>query len=466
MQNIYSEKISYYEQLLSKTQDNFEKIKIWHEYRNYFSYINPSLSLEIVERGCEFAKTINEEEYFNMLFSKSNSLTQLERFKESYELLIHCFSYFQKNNNSKMLAKILGGISNIFTYLELYPQSIFLLNKILGKYTTEEDKHIRYVISINLIQLYLNKFEDIPYNIEDLDALLASAETNAIKSPHPYLILNITKARLLANKKADYQSAIDIFNETIIKGEEQKVDILVRDAKYFLALCYKNIGDYKNMERVFLNVIQINNKVKSTNHNSDIFFELYNYYSKHNEPKKALEAYEKHQIYSKDRESEKNALSSKINLFGYSSDIDINNALFYSIFTQSNIDSDNTIIITDIYGKNHLIRLQDIIFAEKNIDILKIHLALDYPINTKLNFKDLIEKINSFPSIKKLFFEIQQRSHIVNLFWLNKFDTDKKTVILNAIDKSFEFNISKRQYPIFKKYLIDFNIINNSQLYE
>lgn len=463
MINKDSDKTYFYEQLIKSTQDKFEQIKIWHEYRNYFSYINPSLSLEIIERGCEFAKTVNEEEYYNMLFSKSNSLTQLERFKESYDLLINCLNFYVSTSNKSMIIKILGGISNIFIHLELFPQAIYIIDNLIKKYLNSDDEKTLFISKANLIQIYIEKMEYFPYKIEEIDNLLTSKEINTLKLAHPYIILSISKGKLFL-KKNEYEKAIQLFQLLLSDSKYNAVNVLTRDIKFFLALTYKKIRDFKNMEKLFTYILSINKQLKSKNHNCQIYLELYEYYSNQNDHKKALESYENYLIYKKDLDVQKEEMNSKLNLFGYSDNIRLDNSLFYNFLNTRDLETECTIIIEDLNRKKHLINIQDIIYAEKNIDILKIELAVEKTIYSKINLKDLHQKINSFNSLKVLFFEIQQRSLLVNLFWLNNFDTDEKTLSLIAIDKSFFFKISKRQYPFLKKHLTEYNIIKTKQI--
>jgi hypothetical protein len=76
-----------------------------------------------------------------------------------------------------------------------------------------------------------------------------------------------------------------------------------------------------------------------------------------------------------------------------------------------------------------------------------------------MSFKEFLDKINLNTKFNNLFFETQQRSTIVNLFWFNKMNTIDKKIILKGVNQDFELNVSKRQYPLLKKHLLTFNII-------
>jgi hypothetical protein len=188
------------------------------------------------------------------------------------------------------------------------------------------------------------------------------------------------------------------------------------------------------------------------------YLELYQYYTEIRDDKKALECFENYQLFKSKEDKLKLEIKDKIQKIGFSGELDLNNELFYKISEDYNLET-NGFYIRDLKGNHHLVSFQDILFAEKQIDILKIYFSIDKPIYTKMSFKEFLDKINLNTKFNNLFFETQQRSTIVNLFWFNKMNTIDKKIILKGVNQDFELNVSKRQYPLLKKHLLSFNII-------
>jgi tetratricopeptide (TPR) repeat protein len=457
MQKKHLDQINKFERLLKEVDKQEELLKIYHEYRNFVSLINPKRSLEIAEKGCIYAKTISEKEYMQMLFSKSNSLTLLQRYNESYEILISCLKYYKEEGSRIMIIKTLGAISNILSFLELFPQAIYILNTILYKLINPEEKALKFITKLNLIQIYIQESQNIPFSIEELEELLEYEEVQKLSNAHPNVILNLSKGILYFHNEA-FSNAIDILEGTLSYCNDQKIEFLVNNIQYYLGITYKKIKEFKKMEHCFKNIIHYSNKINNSNLMPKAYLELYQYYTEIRDDKKALECFENYQLFKSKEDKLKLEIKDKIQKIGFSGELDLNNELFYKISEDYNLET-NGFYIRDLKGNHHLVSFQDILFAEKQIDILKIYFSIDKPIYTKMSFKEFLDKINLNTKFNNLFFEIQQRSTIVNLFWFNKMNTIDKKIILKGVNQDFELNVSKRQYPLLKKHLLTFNII-------
>jgi hypothetical protein len=457
MQKKHLDQINKFERLLKEVDKQEELLKTYHEYRNFVSLINPKLSLEIAEKGCNYAKTISEKEYMHMLFSKSNSLTLLQRYNESYEILISCLKYFKEEENRTLIIKTLGAISNILIFLELFPQAIYILNTILYKLINPEEKALKFITKLNLIQIYIQESQNIPFSIEELEELFEYEEVQKLSNVHPNVILNLSKGILYFHNEA-FSNAIHILEGTLSYCNDQKIEFLVNNIQYYLGITYKKIKEFKKMEHCFKNIIHYSNKINNSNLMPQAYLELYQYYTEIRDDKKALECFENYQLFKSKEDKLKLEIKDKIQKIGFSGELDLNNELFYKISEDYNLET-NGFYIRDLKGNHHLVSFQDILFAEKQIDILKIYFSIDKPIYTKMSFKEFLDKINLNTKFNNLFFETQQRSTIVNLFWFNKMNTIDKKIILKGVNQDFELNVSKRQYPLLKKHLLSFNII-------
>jgi tetratricopeptide (TPR) repeat protein len=451
------EKINFFESSLENETDSAKKIRLWHDYRNYFSYINPSFSLEIIVRGCEFAKSVSEEDYFNMLFSKSNSLFLLERYEEAFKILSNCLKFYIKINDNLLIVKVLGAISNIYMRLELLPQAIYIYNYILDNYSKIENKEILIAVKANLIQIYFNNFEKSPFKLKEIDELLESFELKKLTQCQAFLIISLTKSRFFS-QNGEYEKSIFEINKVIKSAEEIESNIILNDAYYDLGILYKLMNRLDDMESAFLKSLYYSEKIGSQNFYIIIYSELHIYYSSKNLYKKALDALEKKNLYIAKYEEFRNKISSKSKLLGFSQLLKVDNELLNSLYNNINLEVKFDIYITDLKGNENVIKVQDIMYAQKKQDILKVQLAIGKPIYSNMNFKSFVSKIQSFEFYQKLFFETNVRSQIVNLFWMSKLDLTNKTISLKTIEDEFEIQISKRQFPILKKHILQFNV--------
>lgn len=451
------DKVNFFESSLEKETDNAKKIRLWHDYRNYFSQIDPKLSLEIAERGYLFAKTINEREAMIMLFSKSNSLARLEKYEEAFQLLTNCLRYFVENKDRGLIIRVLGGLSNIYIFLEMYTHAKYILNLILTQYITEEDREFEFICKANLMLLYVNEKQDVPFSIEEIDEMLTSYEVKKLANSLAYLSISQLKARALLNRK-EFELAFEQIITNIEKSESINAHNILIDAYFDLGRIYREKGEFEKMEESFEKAISLSQNLNSIIYLIDIYDMLYQYYSEKKGFKKALEALENYNYYTKQLEEKRISVSQKSELLNHYSSLNWDKEIFDSLFINSNLDVKISFFLKDIKNNIHVVRIQDIVYAQKNIDILKVQLAIGKPIYSHINFKDFVEKIESYEFFDKLFFETNMRSQIVNLYWMTKMDLPNKIMYLRALENEYSINVSKRQYALLKKHLLKFNL--------
>lgn len=451
------EKIKFFETSIENENDVSKKIRLWHDYRNYFSQIEPQLSLEIAERGYEYAVTVSETEAMSMLFSKSNSLTRLEKYEEAFKLLTNCLSFFVEKNDRSMIMRVLGGLSNIYIFLNMYPHAKYIINLILTNYITENDKEFAFVCKANLMLLYVNEQGILPFTIEEIDEMLKSYEEKKLNNTLAYLSINQMKARVLYNEKK-YDLALEQIYWTIEQSEALNAQNILIDAYYDLGRICKQKNENEKMETSFLKAIQISHNLHSIIYLEDIYQILHKYYSNNKMFKKALEALENFNYYSKQLDEKRNVIVQKSEVLSSFSSLNWDKEILSSLFNNSNMDVKMSFFIKDIKNNIHVIRIQDIVYAQKNVDILKVQLAIGKPIYSHMNFKDFVENIQTYEFFDKLFFETNMRSQIINLFWMNKMDLPNKIIYLRALENEYEIKVSKRQYALIKKHLLKFNL--------
>lgn len=451
------EKIKFFESSLEKETNSAKKLRLWHDYRNYFALISPQFALEIAEKGCEYAIQVGLEEYMAMLFTKSNSLTQLERYEESFTLLSKCLTFYLDCNDNEMIVKILGAISNIFIRLELVSQAIYLLSYILENYAFVNNRELILVAKANLIQIYFSEFEKNPFCIEEIDEILDAYEIKEQTSSHAFLIISLSKS-LFYEQKGDYEKTIQEIKKVIHSADKIGSNCILIDSYYTLGRVYKKINKKVEMERAYSTAIFYSDQIGLKKVYINIYEDLYEYYSSKGLYKKALESLEKFNQYTINYDEIRRRVSSISKQIGFSLEFNIDKEVLTSLNQNLDFEHKIHIIINDLKGIEHTLNINDIIFAQKRIDILKIQVAIGKPIYSKMSFKDFVNKIESYNSFYKLFFETNVRNQLVNLFWLSKMDMVKKVIYLKSIDNLFEINISKRQYPLLKKRLLQYNL--------
>jgi tetratricopeptide (TPR) repeat protein len=457
------DKIAFYEKQIQECSEPSEILKLYRDYRNYVAFFNPRLSLEIATRGLDYAKSYGSEtEIYELLFTQANSLLLIEKYDVALDQYLSCFHYFSKTDNRIMVIKVLGSISNLFFSLELYHQSIYIINLLLNNYINPGDEELKYLFMMNLTHVYNYLHHKSIYDLVTYNEILLYLEGVNKMETQMYVKTLVLKAIFYKNNNM-FDDAISLFKEIIIKNEKLDSAVLLKEVYYDLGQTYKVLGNETEMKACFKKSIEYAEKSNIKSLNQNVFHELYQYYSSKNNYKKALEYLEKYNTMTVQFEESKSRVNSKIQTLGYNTDIIFNSDWVKSLSHEVNINDQHNLYITDINDKIQKVNINDIVFIKKDKEILKIEIVLGKTIYSKMSFKDCIEKLKEIPSVN-LFFETNLRNQIVNLFWMVDVDLPNKTIHLKAIDKSYLVQISKRQYALFKKFLQEYYHESNNFL--
>jgi tetratricopeptide (TPR) repeat protein len=437
---------------LAKLTEDEDIFNYTIEYRNYLVSNNPEKALQVVKKVYERYEHQNDNIYrYKLLLCYSSTLIVLEKFKEALEYMLDCISFFTKTNDNKSITIAIGNTASIFFRLEMFSYALYLWKVVLTKYIDPKNKYLVNVTKGNIMMTNLLHFNDIVYSLETIeDIIYYYKQKKDINRSELYLMLSTKHnlARFYALQKNN-SKAIEIMENLIEEYIKEEIIADQINVYYELGILYKKENHEIKMVGAFNKVIQLGESLNQKLLFSNIFYELYEFYKIKDNHKKALQSIEKYHEYKQIEIDLKNSAQQIIKDIGLegpnfdSNTLNIfkNNANLYESFVFCE-DNNDSIIKIDIF---------EILYAIKENNYIKVFMSNSDVFYIKSTFKKFFIQLNNAFHNHTLFFEINSRDTFINLFWISKINFNTKRVFIRPFHNEVSFQVSKRQWQIFKE---------------
>lgn len=447
----YQKKVSDFENQLSSQEISIdEKFEIFAQYRNYLEFIDYQKSIEVMDCAIDLAKKNQKiEPEYRFKFLKSNSLININHLNEGFILLNECLLYFKSTKNNAKIASIFGILSNVFSSLRMYNIATNLINYVINNFINPNEKNKLFHFYNNLMIIY---FSNLKISILD-DLFIKSIlqyyeENNELDTPIYFITrLNLARYYRLSKKNelavTEFLIALDFF-------EKNNFFIFQKDIHFELGLLYKEIGNKTKQLYHLKKSLSISKSNKMFGLLIFIHQEISNYYKNEKKYKYALEHTEKLNVIEHNFNNEKDKCLIYLKESQIIESLNLEKNVLDEFY---NVDYNSARRILYIENfKKEIIKLNvdEIIFVNKSNEYLNITLTNGTSIFSKLSFKDFLEKIQNEIKDHYMFLEINSRSQLVNLLWVQSINYIEKEITLRAIDQIFTLSISKRLVPILK----------------
>jgi tetratricopeptide (TPR) repeat protein len=437
---------------LAKLTEDEDIFNYTIEYRNYLVSNNPEKALQVVKKVYERYEYQNDNIYrYKLLLCYSSTLIVLEKFKEALEYMLDCISFFTKTNDNKSITIAIGNTASIFFRLEMFSYALYLWKVVLTKYIDPKNKYLVNVTKGNIMMTNLLHFNDIVYSLETIeDIIYYYKQKKDINRSELYLMLSTKHnlARFYALQKNN-SKAIEIMENLIEEYIKEEIIADQINVYYELGILYKKENHEIKMVGAFNKVIQLGESLNQKLLFSNIFYELYEFYKIKGNHKKALQSIEKYHEYKQIEIDLKNSAQQIIKDIGLegpnfdSNTLNIfkNNANLYESFVFCE-DNNDSIIKIDIF---------EILYGVKENNYIKVFMSNSDVFYIKSTFKKFFIQLNNAFHNHTLFFEINSRDTFINLFWISKINFNTKRVFIRPFHNEVSFQVSKRQWQIFKE---------------
>lgn len=443
-----------YEKKIKKTTDVFEKIKLYKEYRNAIFLNNPNKASQLIETAYQLAlESKNDKEIFDMLSMKGLTYVQDQKYDQALTCFVEAKNYYLQNNLNKEYCRALGNIGNIFYYLGAYHQAVSLYKELYTKLTDPSDEELKHITLNNLIIMYQNNFEFHENSEVQIQNVIESLEKQGKQKTHLYHISYSNLGNCFRLKK-EYKKALDTTLHAIKMAEENGLTRLVYEFTAQMASIYLEIKEEDKMREYIDKAIAISKSVENAKfENPAIYEQLYFYYKKREDYKKALENLE----YFQKLQSEKT--QSIINIKVAIEKLDLGKDIekqfdFIKDYLKVNFFNMNRVLFEENV-KGHTIKIYvdniiNIVAANKYV---KVTMSDKKSFTIKKSFKEMLETIEQRFKNNHLMFPSSTRKELVNLYWLSKVEKSNKKIYLNVIGEEYKFDVARRQMPVLMNFL-------------
>jgi tetratricopeptide (TPR) repeat protein len=440
-----------------KLNDDEEIIHNSIKHRNHIISSNPENALKLIEELYEKYKNHKELKYkYKVLLNLASTLIVLEKYKEAIDKILECIHYYVNINDKKQLTIAIGNTATIFHRLEMYSYAVYLWKLVLTKYIEPNNQYLVNLTINNIMMAHMQYSHKIIYSNKTLeDILYYYKNKKELTRDELYLKLytkhNLSRCNTLLK---NYKEAIEILENLILEYQNEDIIAQQIDVYYDLGLLYKQIDCEEKMIYSYKKVIQIGESIELKLLFSNVYFELYEYYKKKVNYKKALHYIEKYHLY-KNHEDE---LKKKASIF--IKDIGINTSNLGSnilnIFNnKSNFDS--FLFLEDYNGAIIKIDIFEILYVQKKENVIKIYMSNSDIISAKGTFKKIFSKLASLFPDQNIFFDINSQDTFISLFWISKINYETKRIFIRPFHNEVSFLVSKNQWLKFM------NLINHNE---
>jgi tetratricopeptide (TPR) repeat protein len=436
--------------------DDDEIINYTIEYRNHIISNNPKNALKLIEELYDKFENHQEIKYkYKVLLNLASTLIVLEKYKEAIDKILECIHYYIKTNDKKQLTLAIGNSASIFFRLEMYSYAIYLWKLVLTKYIEPNNSYLVNLTINNIMMAHMQYFHKIIYSNKTLeDILFYYKNKKELTRSELYLKLytkhNLSRYYALLN---NHKEAIEILENLTLEYQNEEIIAQQIDVYYELGLLYKKIDCEEKMINSFKKVIKIGESIQLKLLFTNVYFELYEHYKKKSNYKKALQSIEKYNIYKKHEDEFKIKANNFIKNIGIdTSNLDSN---FLNIFNnKSNYDS--FVYLNDLNGAIVKFDIFEILYAQKEENVIKIYLSNSEIFQVKGTFKNIFLQLSNIFPEQNIFFDINSRDTFISLFWISKINYETKRIFIRPFHNEVSFHVSKNQWLKFMK-LINHN---------
>jgi tetratricopeptide (TPR) repeat protein len=438
---------------LKNISDPISKVDKLIEFSRILLFSNTIKSLDYLEEAYSLSlKYQSKREQINILFLKAYSKTNLGMYDKAIIDFMYCKEYALSSKNEDLFVKIMGNIATIFLELGIVNQAIFIFKDLMKNHTPKEDKSMYYKHLINLIYTYQKIYKSNNKTKVKIQEVLDFSEESGEKHIDLYCMAHISMA-LYYKEKNEYPQSLLHFEKVIdINGEDE---LNIQNYRLFIdvALVYGEMKQLKK-EYIFLKkALRISKKHHLDSFNLIIYERLSVYYKSIHKFELALECFEKFHICKIKEEQElfktKKALE-KLNLTEQDS---YYQTLMEDYIKSSLFSSEQILLIEDIDDKTIELEIEKIVCVNVEEDILNIYLTDNQVFKIRQKFKDFTDNLYSRAEKKHLFFFTNQRSELVNLFWLSRIDKIEKMIYLNVVGQEYNYRLTRSQFANLKEFL-------------
>jgi tetratricopeptide (TPR) repeat protein len=438
---------------LKNISDPLTKIEKLIEFSRVVLFSNTIKSLDFLEEAYSLSlKYQSKKEQINILFLKAYSKTNLGMYDKAIIDFMNCKAYALSTKNEDLFVKIMGNIATIFLELGIVNQAIFIFKDLMKNHTPKEDKSMYYKHLINLIYTYQKIYKSNNKTKAKIQEVLDFSENSIEKYIELYCMAHISMA-LYYKEKKEYPQALFHFEKVIeISGADE---LNIQNYKLFIdvALVYGEMKQLNKEYKFMKKALRIAKKHQLDNFNLIIYERLSAYYKSIHKFELALECYEKFHICKIKEEQElfktKKALE-KLNLTEQDSNYQ---TLMEDYIKSSLFSSEQILLIEDMDDKIIELEIEKIVCVNVEEDILNIYLTDNQVFKIKQKFKDFTDNLISRAGKNHLFFFTNQRSELVNLFWLSRIDKMEKMLYLNVVGQEYNYRLTRSQFANLKESL-------------
>lgn len=443
-----------FEVKIKKASDIIEKIKLYKEYRNAIFLNNQSKAAELVEMAYQLAlESENEKEIHDMLSMKGLNYVQEQKYDLALTSFVAAKKFFYENNMTREYCRTLGNIANIFYYLGAFNQAVSLYKELYIKLTDPKDEELRYITLNNLIIMYQNNFEFYDNSEKQIRTIIENLEKQGKETSHLYHISYSNLANCYRLKK-EYKKALEITSKAIRMAEENGLTRLIYEFTAQMASIYLEIKEEDKMRDYIEKAILISKSVEGAKfENPAIYEQLYFYYKKREDYKKALENLEYFQKLQ--NEKTQSIINIKVALEKLEIGKDIEKQFdFIKDYLKTNFFNMNRVLFEEnIKGQTVKIYLDNIINIVATNKFVRVITSDKKSIIIKKTFKEMMETIEERFKNNHLMFPSSTRKELVNLYWLSKVEKTNKKIYLNVIGDEYMFDVARRQMPALLNFL-------------
>jgi tetratricopeptide (TPR) repeat protein len=430
-----------------------KKFDIYRKYIYFLSQNDPLLSLKKAEEALSFAIEINNVfQQKVMLFIKAVCLIEFDKYEQSISILLECKKYFYSNNHLDFYSKALTNLGVIYYNLRCYNQSIFIWKDVLINHIDRKDINYKNIVTNNLITAYLKTYNP-PDSIElQLKQILSYFEDNHLTKDQLYcdVVVNLTTYYRI---KKRYAESIQLGLEALEMSENKGFNKLKYEICFCLSNTFKDMDNEKKMIFYLKLALHYSNKHKYTYLQEEIYNELYLYYKSKENFKEAFLNIEEFIHWQNLKNESLNNSIKIINQFQFETTDAINANYLSQYIEKFSFDLERYIYIENVNGDLVKLNIDNIVFVKSYKKMINIVFSNSSNETFKIPLKSFLDLVQEKFLDNHLFFASNFRKHIVNLYWLSRFDKYEKKLVLTVFGSDYLFDLSRNQINAIKEYL-------------
>lgn len=435
-----------------------KKFDIYRKYIYYLSQNDPLLSLKKAEEALDLALKI--ENLFQqkvMQFIKAVCLIEFDKYEQAITILLECKKYFYSNNYLDFYSKTLTNLGVIYYNLRCYNQSIFIWKDVLINHIDIKDLNYKYIVTNNLITAYLKTYNP-PDSVElQLKEILSYFEDNNLTKDQLYCDVVVNLITYYRYKKRFIES-IQLGLEAIEISENHGFNKFKYEICFCMFNTFKDMSNENKMIYYLKLALHYSKKYKYTYLQEEIYNELYLFYKNKEKYKEAFLYIEEFMYWQNLKSESLNNSIKIIKQFQFEATDTINANYLNQYIEKNSFDLERNIYLENLSGDMIKINIDKIAFVESHKKMTKIFFSNSSNEVFKIPLKNFIVIVEEKFFNNHLFFTCNFRKHIVNLYWLSRFDKYEKRIVLTVFGVDYLFDLSRNQINAMKEFLFNSKI--------